>query len=99
MTVVKDVAMLAADTARSRMYLQVLEREGLYPEHCVVFGTNMSTGQQTDAREGMGACGVDLAESLTKTLEPISFEARFGDSYSFVITGDSINGYKITQTE
>lgn len=91
MTVVKDVAMLAADTARSRMYLQVLEKEGLYPEHCVVFGTNMSTGQQTDAREGMGACGVDLAESLTKTLD------RMGISHVFVDDKD-INSSAMAET-
>ncbi len=44
---VENVAMLAADTARSRMYLQVLEKEKLFPEHCVVFGTDMSTGGGT----------------------------------------------------
>ena len=37
-------------------------------------------------------------DSLTKTLEPISFEARFGESYAFVIAGDNINGYHISQT-
>ena len=38
-------------------------------------------------------------ESLTRTLDPISFEARFGESYSFVIAGDNINGYHISRTE
>lgn len=38
-------------------------------------------------------------DSITRTLAPISFEARFGESYSFDITGDSINGYQISQTE
>ena len=38
-------------------------------------------------------------DSLTRALAPISFEARFGESYSFDITGDSINGYQISQTE
>ena len=34
-------------------------------------------------------------DSLTRALSPISFEARFGESYSFVITGDNMNGYQI----
>ena len=34
-------------------------------------------------------------DSITRTLAPISFEARFGESYSFEITGDSNNGYQI----
>ena len=34
-------------------------------------------------------------DSITRTLAPISFEARFGKSYSFEITGDSNNGYQI----
>ena len=38
-------------------------------------------------------------DSITRTLAPISFEARFGESYSFVITGDNKNGYQITLTE
>ena len=38
-------------------------------------------------------------DSITRTLAPISFEARFGESYSFVITGDNNNGYQISKTE
>ena len=34
-------------------------------------------------------------DSLTRTLAPISFDARFGESYSFIITGDNMNGYQI----
>jgi uncharacterized protein YccT (UPF0319 family) len=34
-------------------------------------------------------------DSLTRTLAPISFEARFGETYSFVITGDRNNGYQL----
>jgi len=34
-------------------------------------------------------------ENLTKYLEKISFEARFGEVYSFTITGDNISGYKL----
>lgn len=37
-------------------------------------------------------------DSLTRTLAPVSFEAHFGKSYSFEITGDSNNGYQISQT-
>ena len=37
-------------------------------------------------------------DSLTRTLAPISFEARFGETYSFVITGDRNNGYQISKT-
>ena len=36
-------------------------------------------------------------ENLTKYLEKISFEAHFGEIYSFTITGDNISGYKIVQ--
>ena len=36
-------------------------------------------------------------ENLTKYLEKISFEAHFGEIYSFIITGDNISGYKIIQ--
>ena len=38
-------------------------------------------------------------DSLTRALAPISFEARFGESYSFDITGDSINGYVHLSTD
>ncbi len=34
-------------------------------------------------------------ENITKFLEKISFEAHFGESYSFTIIGDNINGYKL----
>ena len=34
-------------------------------------------------------------DSLTRTLAPISFEARFGEAYSFVITGDRNNEYQL----
>lgn len=36
-------------------------------------------------------------ESITKYMEPISFEADFGESYYFTITGDNISGYTIVQ--
>ena len=31
---------------------------------------------------------------ITKYMEPISWEARFGESYFITITGDKTNGYK-----
>ena len=36
-------------------------------------------------------------ENLTKYLEKISFEAHFGEVYSFTITGDNISGYELIQ--
>ena len=33
-------------------------------------------------------------DDITKYIEPISWEARFGESYFITITGDKINGYK-----
>ena len=36
-------------------------------------------------------------ENLTKSLEKISFDAHFGEVYSFTITGDNISGYKLIQ--
>ncbi len=36
-------------------------------------------------------------ENLTKPLESISFEAHFGESYSFTIIGDNTSGYKLVQ--
>lgn len=36
---------------------------------------------------------------LTKYLEKISFEARFGEVYSFTISGDNISGYRIYRTD
>ncbi len=36
-------------------------------------------------------------EELTKYLEEISFEAHFGETYSFTITGYNIRGYKVIQ--
>lgn len=33
-------------------------------------------------------------EDITKYLEPISWEAHFGESYFVTITGDKTNGYK-----
>lgn len=38
-------------------------------------------------------------ESITKTLEPISFTAQFAETYSFAIIGDRQSGYRITQCE
>ena len=34
-------------------------------------------------------------DNITEYLERISFEARFGEIYSFTITGDNISGYKL----
>lgn len=39
-----DVAMLLADTTRSRIYIQELKKAGLSPNNCVVFGDNVSAG-------------------------------------------------------
>lgn len=36
-------------------------------------------------------------ENLTKVLESISFEAHFGEAYSFTITGNNMDGYRIIQ--
>lgn len=33
-------------------------------------------------------------DDITKYMEPISWEARFGESYFITITGDKTNGYK-----
>lgn len=33
-------------------------------------------------------------DSITSRLEPVSWEARFGESYLVTITGDKTNGYK-----
>ena len=33
-------------------------------------------------------------DDITKYMEPISWEANFGESYFITITGDKINGYK-----
>ena len=33
-------------------------------------------------------------DDITKYMEPISWEAHFGESYFITITGDKINGYK-----
>ena len=36
-------------------------------------------------------------ENLTKYLEKISFDAHFGEDYSFTIIGDNISGYELIQ--
>lgn len=36
-------------------------------------------------------------ENITKYMEPISFEANFGEAYYFTITGDNISGYTLVQ--
>lgn len=33
-------------------------------------------------------------DNITKYMEPISWEAHFGESYFITITGDKVNGYK-----
>lgn len=33
-------------------------------------------------------------EDITQSIDPISWTAHFGESYSIIITGDRINGYK-----
>ena len=38
-------------------------------------------------------------ENLTKYLEKISFQARFGESYTITISGDKTNGYKAVLEE
>lgn len=38
-------------------------------------------------------------EDITKYIEPISWEARFGASYFIAITGDRTNGYKAALNE
>lgn len=34
-------------------------------------------------------------DDITKYMEPISWEAHFGESYFIAITGDKTNGYKV----
>ena len=34
-------------------------------------------------------------DDITKYMEPISWEASFGESYFITITGDKTNGYKV----
>ena len=38
-------------------------------------------------------------DDITKYLEPISWEARFGESYFITITGDKVNGYSAVWSE
>ena len=38
-------------------------------------------------------------DDITKCMEPISWEAQFGESYFITITGDKINGYKAALTQ
>lgn len=38
-------------------------------------------------------------EDITKYIDPISWEAHFGESYDITITGDKINGYKAVFSE
>ena len=35
-------------------------------------------------------------DDITKYMEPISWDAHFGESYFITITGDKTNGYKVT---
>ena len=37
-------------------------------------------------------------DAITRYMEPISWEARFGESYCIAITGDKTNGYKAALT-
>lgn len=37
-------------------------------------------------------------DAITRYMEPISWEARFGESYYIAITGDKTNGYKAALT-
>lgn len=43
---VKDVALLAADTVRTKVYLQEMIREGLLPEFCVVYTDHVEQMKQ-----------------------------------------------------
>lgn len=38
-------------------------------------------------------------DDITKYLEPISWEARFGESYFITIAGDKVNGYRAVWSE
>lgn len=43
---------------------------------------------------GHSGYGNVYPEDITKVLEPIAWEARFGQTYTIAITGDRTNGYQ-----
>lgn len=43
---------------------------------------------------GHSGYGNVYPEDITKALEPIAWEARFGQTYTIAITGDRANGYQ-----
>ena len=66
---VRGVAMLAADTVRSKIYLQIMQKAGLQLEKCIVFGKPLSSGGGQFKKTGEKECGIDLSESLETILE------------------------------
>ena len=43
---------------------------------------------------GHSGYGNVYPSDITKALEPIAWEARFGQTYTIAITGDRTNGYQ-----
>lgn len=77
-----DVAMLLADTTRSRIYIQELKKAGLSPNNCVVFGDNVSAGgghlsQKYDGEEQLA---LNMQETIIDTLKSMDVSYDFCDT-------------------
>lgn len=76
----KGMAMLAADTARSKAYLQAMERSSLMPERCVVYSQDIeATRRSADGhiRADHDVEFFDLDEPILSTIDRMAVPCTF----------------------
>lgn len=87
MQILESVGLIAADTPRSRAYVQAMEQSGLFAGHTLVLRDpekKLRPGQQADANQeppkDMGGFVYSAAEPLETTLERIGATFEYVDS-------------------
>lgn len=91
--ILKEFALLAADTSRSKAYLQAMIKEGKLPGKCVVYTDNVSKLKE----EAENYAGNDKESNYFNINEPILYSLhKAGISYELVGNRD-INSEEIKQ--
>jgi len=75
--IIKDFAMLAANSARSKIYLQIMLKEGIMPEKCLVFGNSAPYNPNYSPKIGEKEYGIDLSQTLEMILNKSGIEWEY----------------------
>lgn len=86
-TVLRDFAMLASDTARTKAYIQMMVREGLFPAKCIVY-TDDEKKMEDEAEKYEG---VDVSAEYFNLDEPVLWTIKQAGIGYEIIDNKDIN--------